>query len=423
MDCAVSRMAMIVCASLWTTLLVAQSQTSADGVLKRVGGLTERVDLLGVDEAGVMRFGRKAKLELAAEKVWRFGADRAGLRGAYVLLKDGSRLAAPLVVTEGTDLVFVADEFHPGLWDGLRIPLSAVRAILWKPPHGKAALMSCLALAQPVAADSLRLDNGDQVQGEFRGVVLNDGKQTQEVVFVVRGAESRIAMERVVSLRLGDAAKEAGGDWSDAWTLAFAEGSRVRAEKLVIGESGASWQSTQGVARKIGGELFWKNLICVEPPRREVMFLGDQAALSYRHLPTFGAPAEWKANRSALGEPLRHRGEYFEKGIGMWSNSRLSFAVPKNATRFEAEICIDDAAEEKGSAVFRVLAQTAGEKPELKELYRSEVLRGDGESKSISVDLAGAGSLILLVEAADQGEAGDLADWLDARFVGDRAAQ
>lgn len=417
----VRRTAFLACVLLWTELLFAQAPTSAQGMLQRVQGEREQVQFLGIDESAVMQFVGASKFELKADQVWRFGTDQAKLRGAYVLLLDGSRMAASNVVTEGTELVFVADEIHPGLWDGMRMPLSHVAAILWKPPHGIAALESCRILVQSVSTDVLQLDNGDQVQGEFRGLTMDESTQLPQIVFVVRGTESRVAMDRVISLRLRSSDKEASVTIRDHWTFAFSEGSRVNVRSPLINESGAKWISLSGVAQKLAGELFWQNVVCVEPPRSDVLFLSDQTPLNYRHLPTFGAPVDWRRDRSATGSSLRHRKDYFEKGIGMWSNSRLSFAVPKNAKRFEAETCIDEGAEEKGSVVFRVLAQTAGEKPELKELFRSEVLRGGGDSKSISVDLAGAGSLILLVEAADQGEAGDLADWLDARFVLARA--
>lgn len=417
----VRRTALLVYVLLWTELLFAQAPTSAQGMLQRVQGEREKVQFLRIDESAVMQFVGASKFELKADQVWRFGSDQAKLRGAYVLLLDGSRMAASNVVTEGTDLIFVADEIHPGLWDGVRMPLSHVAAILWKPPHGIAALESCRLLVQSVSTDILQLDNGDQVQGEFRGLSMDEATQVPQVMYVVRGTESRVAMDRVISLRLRNTGKEAPATHSDFWTLAFAEGSRVQVQDLVVNESGGKWNSRSGAAQNIGAELFWQNVVCVEPPRSGVLFLSDQAPLNYRHLPTFGKPVEWRRDRSATGNSLRHRKDVFEKGIGMWSNSRLSFAVPKNATRFEAETCIDDASGEQGSVVFRVLAQTAGEKPELKELYRGEVLRGGDDSKPISVELTDANSVILLVEAADRGDACDLADWLDARFVLARA--
>jgi hypothetical protein len=397
----------------------AQSGRSVSGMVRRVGGATEEMELRAIDEAGVMRF---ANQELAAERIWRFGRDTAKLRGAYVMLKDGSRLAATLLATDGNELVFRGDEFHPGIWDGLRVPLSEVRAVLWKPPHGKAALTAVARFSLPTETDVLRLDNGDQVRGEFRAIVINDAAQSEEVVFAISGAESRIAVGRVVSLQFAEPKEPPKVDLRDAWTFAFAEGSRMRMRKPVIGEAGAVWQAASGGKRTIAANVFWKQVLCIEPPRADVVFLSDMAAQGYRHLPVFGEPVEWRRDRSVIGEPLRHAGGYFEKGIGMPSNARLSFAIPQGARRFEAEICLDDAAGEsaanQGSAVFRVLTQVAGgPQSEIKDLFRSDVIRGGEASKVVSVDVSGATSLILLVEAADQGEVLDLANWIDARFV------
>lgn len=397
-------------------------QAFASGLLKRLGGDAENVELQSVGENETMQFRGKAKLDLSAKGIWRFGSDGAVLRGPYVLLRDGSRLSAPLLASDLEAITFPADEIHPALWDGLRIPLSDVQAILWKTPLGKKGLAACRELMTPVISDTLRLDNGDQVQGEFRGIVLNEATQAEEVVFIVRGVESRIAISRAVSLQLAKRATQDKSDLKDAWTIAFADGSRVNARRLVLNELKATWLHGNGQSQEVSAGLFAETCSLVQPPRRGVVFLSDLKEQSYRHFPTFGDAAPWRADRSAIGEPLWHRGAHYDKGLGMWSSSRLSFAVPKNAIRFQAEIGIDDHAGDRGSAAFRVLAQFPSSKEgdkgnELKDLYKSEVLRGGEPSRDVSVDITGASKLILLVEAADQGETLDLADWLDARFV------
>lgn len=398
-------------------------QAFASGLLNRLGGDTEKVELQRVSENESMRFRGKAIFELSAKSIWRFGSDRAVLRGPYVLLRDGSRLAAPSLTSDREAITFPADEIHPGLWDGLKLPLTNVQAILWKTPLGKKGLSACLELMTPVNSDTLRLDNGDQVQGEFRGIVLHEATQAEEVVFVVRGVESRIALTRAVSLQLKKRADWQDGDSKDQWAIAFTDGSRVNARKLVLNEPKATWLHGNGQSQEVAAEMFAKNCILVQPPRRDVVFLSDLTAQGYRHFPLFGDAATWKADRCATGEPLWHRGGYFDKGIGMWSNSRLSFAVPKDAVRFEAEIGIDDRANDEGSAVFRVLTQFQNDKGvDLKDLYKSDVLRGGMPSREVSVNIQGASTLILLVEAADGGETLDLADWIDARFVTSSAA-
>lgn len=396
----------------------AQQFLGSTGILKPTSGPATEVQLLAITDDGRLRIGGKSPQELVADQVWRFGADRGQIRGPIMLLRDGSRYSAPAVTTTGADFIFTTDEIHPGLWDGWRISISDVSALSFRPPHGMGALAEIIALAQPVAADTLLLDNGDELQGEFRGIETVAGTLADEIQFAVRDRVSRIAVAKAVSLRLAEREKSPLSRSAEAWTLAFDDGSRVYAREVVANAKSVRWKSDRGQAREVNAEEFWKQLTLVEPPRRDVTFVSELKEQGYRHLPMFGEAARWGANRSANGTPLRHQGAYYAKGIGMWSNSRLSFAIPKDATQFVAEAGVDDAAGDGGSVIFRVLAQYPSAKgAELKELYKSETLRGGETSRNISVSIEGAASLILLVEAADQGDALDLADWLDARFV------
>jgi hypothetical protein len=400
----------------------AQEAVGPSGILKQVGGASAKAQLVGINEAGQLLFDGKSPSTLPADQVWRFGADGGTLRGPMMVLRDGSRYAAPALTTENGEFVFTPDDFHPGLWDGWRIALSDVRALLFKPQHGKAALTELLALSQPVAADALRLDNGDELQGEFRGIETDAASQTDEVHFAVRDRVSRIPISKAVSLRLAERDESSLSEPTDAWMLAFADGSRVLARQLVVEIKSVRWKSDKGQTRELNSKEFWKQVTLIEPPRRDIVYMSDLKEQSYRHLSTFGDAADWGSDRSMAGEPLRHQGAYYPKGISIWSNSRLSFAVPQSAKGFRAEICIDAAAGDRGSVVFRVLAQVStAEGSELKNLYKSEVIRGGDASREVDVALAGATSLILLVEAADQGDALDLADWIDARFILEKA--
>ena len=59
---------------------------------------------------------------------------------------------------------------------------------------------------------------------------------------------------------------------------------------------------------------------------------------------------------SAAGLDLRLAGSTYDKGIGLHSHSRLSYAVPRDCRRFEALVGLDDRAGRRGSGRIRVLA-------------------------------------------------------------------
>ena len=82
---------------------------------------------------------------------------------------------------------------------------------------------------------------------------------------------------------------------------------------------------------------------------------------------------------------------------------------------FEAELAIDEEAGRRGSVVFRVLVDDG--RGIWNERATSEVIRGGQPPVPISVDLAGAKRLSLLVDYADRADELDHADWLNARLV------
>jgi alpha-galactosidase len=81
---------------------------------------------------------------------------------------------------------------------------------------------------------------------------------------------------------------------------------------------------------------------------------------------------------------------------------------------FVAEIALDDTAGQRGSVIFRVFVAREGQ---WREALTSGVLRGGDPPQPISVDIAGAQAITLIVDYADQGDELDHANWLDARLV------
>jgi endo-alpha-N-acetylgalactosaminidase len=71
---------------------------------------------------------------------------------------------------------------------------------------------------------------------------------------------------------------------------------------------------------------------------------------------------------------------------------------------------VDDSTAAQGSVQFRVLVDGS-------EKFASPILRGGNPPVHVSVDLAGAKKLELVVDYADRADVLDHADWLDARLV------
>src|SRR5947209_2433060 len=62
------------------------------------------------------------------------------------------------------------------------------------------------------------------------------------------------------------------------------------------------------------------------------------------------------AGRSVAGGDLRLGGGTYDKGSGMHSRSRATYAVPAGATRFEAVVGLDEVSGRSGGVQIQLLA-------------------------------------------------------------------
>jgi len=123
-----------------------------------------------------------------------------------------------------------------------------------------------------------------------------------------------------------------------------------------------------------------------------------------------------RARGTVDNRPLRLAGKTYEHGIGTHARSEMKIDLKKAATRFEAIAGVDDEVEGRGSVVFEVWVDGS-------RVAHSNVIYGEDPPVSFSVDLAGAGELVLVVKDAGDGNGSDHADWADAKLVLDPSAK
>jgi hypothetical protein len=99
----------------------------------------------------------------------------------------------------------------------------------------------------------------------------------------------------------------------------------------------------------------------------------------------------------------------------MHSPARITYELDGPYKRFDAEVAVDAEAGSRGSVVFRVFTDDGS--GSWQQRAKSEIVRGGQAPVPISVDLAGARRISLLVDFADWGDEQDHADWLNARIV------
>jgi len=123
-----------------------------------------------------------------------------------------------------------------------------------------------------------------------------------------------------------------------------------------------------------------------------------------------------RAARSVDGNPIKLKGVAYPHGIGTHARSEFAIELKGEAVRFLAAVGIDDERRGMGSVTFEVLVDG-------KRAFESGVLRGGDEPKLVSVDLAGAKRLALLVGDADDNIDHDHADWAGALLILKRGAK
>jgi alpha-galactosidase len=121
----------------------------------------------------------------------------------------------------------------------------------------------------------------------------------------------------------------------------------------------------------------------------------------------YGTP---QVDRSITEKPLTLHGKVFEHGLGAHANFALWIDLKGAATRFSSVVGVDDGAGGKGSVRFKVWV-------DVRKAADTGVLRGGDEPRTLSVDLAGAKRMILLVTSGGDDISFDHADWADARIA------
>jgi hypothetical protein len=338
-------------------------------------------------------------------------------------------------------------------------------------------LRTWLATSPPqtplLARDQLLLESGDTVSGGVLGWDEASGDEPRRLRLRLARGETRIPADAIRAILWSQAAAPssatalppastpaelsplekttaanaspltarppaaaAASDAPISWILGLRDGSLLRCDRMETEAtpSTASGKSTgasqlvlklrDGIDLICDAAALREELVFVQPLPARVRYLSDMDTTSYKHVPLFSQPWGFQRDASASGGALRCDGQRYPKGLGMHATSRLAFTLAEPHQRFRALLGIDDAAARRGagnptagnrgSVIFRVYVDRGTGKWE--PAFASGVVRGGDKPVSLDLDIAGVRGLALIVDAADHGDQGDLANWLDARL-------
>jgi NPCBM/NEW2 domain len=141
----------------------------------------------------------------------------------------------------------------------------------------------------------------------------------------------------------------------------------------------------------------------------QMTYLSDLEPSQVEESPYFGRKVSFRKDANLAGGPLKLDGQVIEKGLAVHARSALTYDLERRYARFEALVGFDESGRKKGRVDCRVLADG-------KEIYANPDLRADAPSVRLSLPVAGAEQLKLVVDFGPDEDTGDRVIWANARL-------
>jgi hypothetical protein len=281
----------------------------------------------------------------------------------------------------------------------LVLPIDVIRAVRFK--AGAADDGFAAALAKPSADNDRLFVDIDGKPTTLSGLVESiDG---QNVSFQYNNAARSLPIDKVYGIvfaALGGATGNKAGI-----TVELSDGSRLAGAVRSL----ADGQLTLTVGKSTAVTVPWTDVGSLVVRSTRLAFLSDLEPSKVQEQRIVTLPGAWQRDRNVYKQTLRLGERSYDRGIGAHSHSELVFDLDGAYDSFTATIGIDAAADGKGDCVFVVQADG-------RELLRQRK-KGTDAPQEIKLDIAGVKSLSLIVEAGEDLDLADLADWADARVI------
>lgn len=327
--------------------------------------------------------------------------------GPHIIFANGDRLAGQLTKIERGEVKFKALLGGSGASEvsqELSIPLSAL-AVIWfrSPPRDSAQAISRSWVSERRRRDVVLLNNGDTRIGAVAGMA------SPIAPFLLKedNREIRIDSSHVVAIALNtDLARTLRPRGAYA-RLVLANGGRLGLLSATADTATLSGKTLFGADVKIPFE----QIVSLDVRQGKAVYLSDLKPKKYEHTPFLGVRWPLAVDRSPDGREMRLAGHTFDKGLGLHSDSRLTFHLGGAYRRFEATVGLDDRSGQGGAVRIGVLVDGQERIADDKELTSA------GGPRNLSIDVSGAKELTLVVEFGGGGDVCDHVDWADARVI------
>ncbi|MDR3636702.1 MAG: NPCBM/NEW2 domain-containing protein, partial [Isosphaeraceae bacterium] len=140
----------------------------------------------------------------------------------------------------------------------------------------------------------------------------------------------------------------------------------------------------------------------------QMTYLSDLKPSKVEETSFFGRRTPWRKDVNLEGAPLKMDGRTYERGVAVHSRSALTYDLDGGYATFEAVVGFDESAKGTGRVDCRVFAGD-------KELYANADLRANAPPVRLSLPVAGADRLKLVVDFGPDEDTGDRVIWGNAR--------
>jgi hypothetical protein len=324
--------------------------------------------------------------------------------GEQLLFVNGDRLAVLVKRLADEQIRFQFPAEFEGNKDA-KVPLSALSVIWLGAPDGvdRPDLFRRRLVSAQRQRDTLLLRNGDVLEGLLGS--LDDAGVEMEVdkkpAPVPRARIAAIALSTELTTPLRPKGTFA--------RLVLASGCRLSLAEAAC-DDGKTLTGTTLFDASVRVPM--EQVIALDLYQGKSVPLSDLKPLKLEQTPYLGVTWPLVMDGSVVGRDLRLGGSSYDKGLGMHSESRVTYDVSAGYRRFEALVGLDDQTGFEGSVRIKVLVDG---KP--RDLGWDKELSAQTGPQPVRVDLKGAKQLTLVVEFGQRGDVGDHVDWADARLV------
>jgi hypothetical protein len=251
--------------------------------------------------------------------------------------------------------------------------------------------------------DTVILKNGDQIEGTL--TVLDD-KAVQ--IETTMGKKETIERARMAAIVLNSDLARARRSKGPYARLVLANGSRLAVASAQSDGLTVHAKLLLGVRIQIPLE----EVVALNLYQGRGVYLSDLKPSRYEHVPYLGISWPYRNDLSVAGNPIQLGGSVYDKGLGMHSESRLSYALGGDYRWFEAKVGLDDLTGKQGSVSIQVLADG---KP--LQLDLDPELTARNSPRFVRLPIDGVKVLTLVVGFGSNGDVQGEVDWADARVI------